>query len=131
MHAKAGVINIIGHPHNSLLQGDSCMPAPAVSVVQCYNNKLPQLAIIKICDRICKKGSYTRTTSTHRFHHHSIDTLSDNPWVHVLWPTVHQSAFPEVVSGARQTSMNARFVFSCLCWLLNKGHRAVRSHTTL
>ena len=63
-----------------------------------------------ICDRICKKGSYTRTTSTHRFHHHSIDTLSDNPWVHVLWPTVHQSAFPEAVSGACQTSMNAWFV---------------------
>ena len=36
-----------------------------------------------------------RTTSTHRFHHRSIDTLSDNPCVHVLWPTVHQSAFPE------------------------------------
>ena len=84
-----------------------------------------------ICDRICKKGSYTRTTSTHRFHHHSIDTLSDNPWVHVLWPTVHQSAFPEAVSGACQTSMNAQFVSSCPCWLLNKGHRAVRSHTTL
>ena len=84
-----------------------------------------------ICDRICKKGSYTCTTSTHRFHHHSIDTLSDNPWVHVLWPTVHQSAFPEAVSGACQTSMNARFVSSCPCWLLNKGHRAVRSHTTL
>ena len=84
-----------------------------------------------ICDRICKKGSYTRTTSTHRFHHHSIDTLSDNPWVHVLRPTVHQSAFPEAVSGACQTSMNARFVSSCPCWLLNEGHRAVRSHTTL
>ena len=84
-----------------------------------------------ICDWICKKGSYTRTTSTHRFHHHSIDTLSDNPWVHVLWPTVHHSAFPEAVSGACQTSMNARFVSSCPCWLLNKGHRAVRSHTTL
>ena len=84
-----------------------------------------------ICDRICKKGSYTRTTSTHRFHHHSIDTLSDNPWVHVLWPTVHQSAFPEAVSGACQTSMNARFVSSCPCWLLDKGHWAVRSHTTL
>ena len=83
------------------------------------------------CDRICKKGSYTRTTSTHRFHHHSIDTLSDNPWVHVLWPTVHQSAFPEAVSGTRQTSMSARFVSSCPCWLLNKGHRAVRSHTAL
>ena len=48
-----------------------------------------------ICDRICKKGSYTRTTSEHRFHHHSMDTLSDNPCVHALWPTVHQSAFPE------------------------------------
>ena len=36
-----------------------------------------------------------RTTSTHRFHHHSIDTLLDNLNVHVLWPTVHQSAFPE------------------------------------
>ena len=34
-----------------------------------------------IRDRICKKGSYKRTTSTHRFHHHSIDTLSDNPYV--------------------------------------------------
>ena len=44
---------------------------------------------------------------------------------------VHQSAFPEAVCGACQTSMNARFVFSCPCWLLNKGHRAVRSHTTL
>ena len=46
-----------------------------------------------ICDRICKKGSYTRTTSEHRFHHHSMDTSSDNPCVHVLWPTVYQSAF--------------------------------------
>ena len=57
--------------------------------------------------------------------------LSDNSWVHVLWPTVHQPAFPEAVSGACQTSMNVRFVSSCPCWLLNKGHRAVRSHTTL
>ena len=48
-----------------------------------------------ICDRICKKGSYTRTTSEHRFHNHSMDTSSDNPCVHVLWPTVYQSAFPE------------------------------------
>ena len=24
-----------------------------------------------------------------------IRTLSDNPCVHVLWPTVHRSAFPE------------------------------------
>ena len=36
-----------------------------------------------------------RTTSAHRFHHHSMDTLLDNPCMHVLWPTVHQSAFPE------------------------------------
>ena len=105
-----------------------------------HNNLEPKLGMhnlkytcsyYHICDRICKKGSYTRTTSTHRFHHHSIDTLSDYPWVHVLWPTVHQSAFPEAVSGACQTSMNARFVTSCPCWLLNKGHPAVRSHTTL
>ena len=48
-----------------------------------------------ICDRICKKGSYTRTTSEHSFHHHSMDTSSDNPCVHVLWPTVYKSAFPE------------------------------------
>ena len=36
-----------------------------------------------------------RTTSAHRFHHHSIDTLSENPHVHVLWPTVYQFAFPK------------------------------------
>ena len=35
------------------------------------------------------------TTLIHGFHHHSIDTLSDNLCVHVLWPTVHQPAFPE------------------------------------
>ena len=35
------------------------------------------------------------TTLEHRFHHHPKDTSSDNPCVHVLWPTVHQSAFPE------------------------------------
>ena len=29
-----------------------------------------------------QKGSYTRTTSTHRCHHNSIDTLLDNPCVH-------------------------------------------------
>ena len=34
------------------------------------------------CDQIFKKGSYTHTTSAHRC-------------VHVLWPTVHQSAVPE------------------------------------
>ena len=48
-----------------------------------------------ICDRIYKKGSYTHNISIHRFHHHSIDTLSDNPCIHVMWPTVHWSAFPE------------------------------------
>ena len=48
---------------------------------------------VGVCDRICKKGSHTCTTSEHRFHHHSIDTSSDNPRVHALWPTVHQSAF--------------------------------------
>jgi len=31
----------------------------------------------------------------YRFYHHTIDTLSDNPCVHVLWPTVHRFAFPE------------------------------------
>ena len=41
-----------------------------------------------------------RTTSEHRFHHHSMDTSSDNPCVHVLWPTVHQSAFPEAAFRA-------------------------------
>ena len=50
---------------------------------------------INICDQICKKGSYTRTTSEHKFHHHTMDTSSDNPCVHVLWPADHQSAFPE------------------------------------
>ena len=64
-----------------------------------------------ICDRICKKGSYTRTTSEHRFHHHSMDTSSDNPCVHVLWPTVYQ------------------FVLTRLCWLFNKGYQAVTSLT--
>ena len=59
------------------------------------SNVQKQCSLSIICDRICKKGSYTRTTSEHRFHHHSIDTSSDNPYVHVLWPTVHQSAFPE------------------------------------
>ena len=53
------------------------------------------ISFLTICDWICKKGSYTCTTSEHRFHHHSMDTSSDNPCVHVLWPTVHQSAFPE------------------------------------
>ena len=48
-----------------------------------------------ICDRIYKKGSYMRTTLEHRFHHHSIDPSSDNLCMHVLWPTVHPSAFPE------------------------------------
>ena len=37
------------------------------------------LMIIDICDQICKKGSYTRTTSIHRFCHHSIATLMNNP----------------------------------------------------
>ena len=39
-----------------------------------------------------------------------MDKSSDNPCAHVLWPTVHQSAFPEVVSEPCQTAMNARFV---------------------
>ena len=52
-----------------------------------------------ICDQICKKGSYTCITSEHRFHHHSMDTSSDNLYVHALWPTVHQSAFPEAAFG--------------------------------
>ena len=60
-----------------------------------FNFAVNNFCTIYICDRICKKGSYTRTTLEHRFHHHSMDTLSDNPCVHVLWPTVHQSAFPE------------------------------------
>ena len=53
------------------------------------------LEICNNCDRICKKGSYTCTTSAHRFHHHSMNTLLDYLFVHVLWPTVHQFAFPE------------------------------------
>ena len=32
-----------------------------------------------ICDQICKKGSYMRTTSIHRFYHHLIATLMNNP----------------------------------------------------
>ena len=50
------------------------------------------------CDRICKKGSYTCTTSTHRFHHHSIDTSLDISCVDILWPAVHRSAFPRLLS---------------------------------
>ena len=37
------------------------------------------VTLISICDQICKKGSYTRTTSIHRFCHHSIATLMNNP----------------------------------------------------
>ena len=39
-------------------------------------------------------------------------------FVYVLWPTVHQSAFLRLLSKTRQTFMNARFVFSRLCFLL-------------
>ena len=69
-----------------------CLFTSIISSNSTPTHLIPSLII---CDRICKKGSYTRTTSTYRFHHHSIDTLSDNPCVHVLWPTVHQSALPE------------------------------------
>ena len=37
------------------------------------------------------------TTSTHRFHNHTTDALSDNLCVHVLRSTVHRSAFAEAV----------------------------------
>ena len=48
-----------------------------------------------INDQICKKGSYAYAHHLeHIFHHHSIDISSENSYVHVLWPTVHQSAFP-------------------------------------
>ena len=66
--------------------------------------------------RFARRGLICAPLQHTRFPHHSIDTLSDSPCVHVLWPTVHQSAFPE----ACQMSMNARFVFTCLCWLSNK-----------
>ena len=39
--------------------------------------------------------------------------------------------FLRLLSEPCQTSMNARFVLSRLCWLFNKGYQAVRSHTTL
>ena len=67
-------------------------------------------------------------TSTHRFHHHSIDTLSNNPCVHVLWPAVHQSAFPEA------TFCGMSDVHGCLVCIqayLLAGYGAIRSHTTL
>ena len=54
-----------------------------------------QMHAFCICGRIYKKGSNTHTTSAHRFHHHSMDTSLDYPCVHVLWPTVYQSALPE------------------------------------
>ena len=94
-------------------------------------NQLLLNQYIYICDRICKKGSYTRTTSIHRFHHHTIHTLSDNPCVLYCGQQFTSLLFLRLLSEACQTSMNAWFVFSCLFWLLNKGHRAVRSHTTL
>ena len=34
-------------------------------------------------------------TQTSPSHHRCVRTLSDNSCVHVLWPTVHRSAFPE------------------------------------
>ena len=40
-----------------------------------------------------------RTTLAHKFHHYSMDTSLDYPCVHVLWPTDHQSAFPEVAAA--------------------------------
>ena len=51
-----------------------------------------------------------------------VDTLSYNPYVHVLFPTVHKSAFLRPLSEAYQTSMNACFIFICLWWLLSKGY---------
>ena len=39
--------------------------------------------------------------------------------------------FLRLLSEPCQTAVNARFVLSHLCWLFNKGHQAVRSHTTL
>ena len=76
--SQKGFITSLAVPSSSIIQLDHVIPRDHF-----------------ICDRICKKGSYTRTTSTHRFHHHFIDTLTNNPCVHILWPTVHQSAFPE------------------------------------
>ena len=68
------------------------------------------------------------TTSAHRFHHHSMDTLLDNPCVRVLWPTVHQSAFPE---AAFWDMSHIHECLSRFCWLLKEGYQAVRSHMTL
>ena len=56
---------------------------------------------IYVCDQIMLEGvlydyhSYMITTSTPRFHHHSIVTLMNNLCVCVWLPTAHQSAFPE------------------------------------
>ena len=75
------------------------------------------------------KGSYTHTTSKHRFDHHTVDTLSDN---------LYCSQQLNILLFLRltcQTSINARFVRTCirifnlLCWLLNKGDQTVRSQT--
>ena len=81
-----------------------------------------------ICDRICKKGSYTRTTSEHRFHRIHYQTI------HVcMFCCQHfiSLLFLRLLSEPCQTSMNARFVLSRLCWLFNKGYQAMRSHMTL
>ena len=39
--------------------------------------------------------------------------------------------FLRLLSELCQTSMNARFVLSHLCWLFNKGYRAVRSRSDI
>ena len=37
-----------------------------------------------------------------KFHHHFMDTLTDKPCMHILRPTVHQSAFPETAAAFRR-----------------------------
>ena len=50
-----------------------------------------------ICDQICKKGSYTCTTSVHMQILPPLDSNIIEQAMHVCisLPTVHQSAFPK------------------------------------
>ena len=74
---------------------------PKTMILKLWNElkRCIEVSAIYVCSVIvtgfARRGSYTHTTSEHRFHHHSMDTSPDNRCVHVLWPTVHQSIFHE------------------------------------
>ena len=80
--------------------------------------------------RFARRGLIaTRTTSIHRFYHHLLATLMNNPCMCIWLPTAHRSAFPEAAFWGVSDIHECPDCLLLALLVLTKSYWAVSSHT--